>query len=258
LPGDVIIEATYEVESAKLNEAPLVRSQEFRACALALRLCEPGGGRIEPITEEYEPQVPAFVRSGAVRGLSVGVFSYALDTSVAARVKQAWPTCYAFASELAHNDANVPLPLRIAAKRFAESFGKQGDEDRLIDYVIAMEALLGRKEEAIAYRIPLKLATLVGDSPPERVRIFDVSKKAYELRSSLVHGSHELGKIVTVERSKVPWGDFLLEVQGYLIRCIRLFMKARERSITKDAVLAMIEGAIVSQDRTALERGLCQ
>lgn len=257
-PGSVIIEATFEVKSAKLNEAPLVRSQEFRACALALRLCEPGGGGIEPITEEYEPLVPAIVRSGEARGLISGLFSYSLDTSVAARVKQAWPTCYAFASELARNDAKVPPPLKIAAGRFAESFGKHGKEDRLIDYVIAMEALLGRENEAISYRIPLRLATLIGDSPTERVRIFDISKKSYELRSKLVHGSGELGRSVTVKGIKIPWGDFLSEVQGYLIRCIRLFMKARERSINKDEVLAIIERVIVSQDRTELERGLCQ
>ena len=258
IPGDTIIEAIFEVKSVKLNETPFVQSQEFRACALALRLCEPGGGRIEPMAAEYEPLVPAWARQRLVRGLTPGIFSYALDASVAERIRKAWPACYALASELARDSGNVPLPLRIAAKRFAGSFEKQGNEDKLIDYVIGLEALLGRENEAIAYRIPLRLATLIGGGPVERIRIFDVSKKSYDLRSKLVHGSDQLREHVTIKGTKVPWRDFLLEVQGYLIRCIHLFMKARARSVAKDAVLAIIEKAIVSQDRAELERELCQ
>jgi hypothetical protein len=208
---------------------------------------------------EYEPLVPGEARQRMFRGLTApGFFSYTLDASVADRIKKAWPACYALASEITRNSGNVPLPLRIAAKRLAGSFEKQGNEDKLIDYVIALEALLGRENEAIAYRIPLRLATLIGADYAERIRIFDNSKKSYDLRSKLVHGSDQLSEHVTIKGTKVPWRDFLLEVQGYLIRCIHLFMRARERSLAKDAVLAIIEKAIVSQDRTELERELCQ
>jgi hypothetical protein len=256
MPNQAIVEATYEVESTKLNEAPLVQSHEFRACALALRLREPGGGAINPITEEYEPLVPAFVRSGGFRWPSVGAFSYALSDVVATRITAAWPTCYAFALELELDGANVPPPLRIAATRFGGSFEKLGDEDRLIDYMIALEALVGRESEAISYRIPLKLSTLVGTSPLERARIFEVLKRAYSLRSGLAHGLHGLEESVRVQGKDVPRKDFLLEVQGYLIRCIRLFIKARDRLIDKGPLLAMAERAIVTQDRTDLERQL--
>jgi len=124
--------------------------------------------------------------------------------------------------------------------------------------MIALEALLGRENEAISYRIPLKLSTLAGASPLERARIFDVLRKAYSLRSALAHGLHGLEESVRVEGKDVPRKDFLLEVQGYLIRCIRLFIKARDLLIDKDSLLAMVEGAIVTQDRTDLEKQLCR
>ena len=258
IPGDVVMEAIFKVKSARVNETPLLQYQEYRACALALHLCEPGGGRIEPMAAECEPLVPAEARQRMFRGLTgPGFFSYTLDASVGDRIKKAWPACYALASEITRNSGNVPLPLRIAAKRFATSFEKQGNEDKLIDYVIGLEALLGRENEAISYRIPLRLATLIGGGPAERIRVFDTSKKSYDLRSNLVHGSDQLREHVTIKGTNVPWIDFLLEVQGYLIRCIHLFMKARERSLAKDAVLAIIERAIVSQDRAELERELC-
>jgi hypothetical protein len=258
MPNQVVLEATFEVESAKLNEAPLARSHEFRACALALRLCEPGSGAIHPITEEYEPLVPGFVRSRGFHWPSVGTFSYTLDEAAATRVSQAWPTSYEFASELELNEENVPPPLRIAVRRFGGSFERLGDEDRLIDYMIALEALLGRENEAISYRIPLRSSTLLGASALERARIFDVLKAAYNLRSQFAHGSCGQRKSVSISGEIVSWKDFLLEVQHYLIRCIRLFIKAHERLIEKKCLLAIIEKAIVSQDRAELGKQLHQ
>jgi len=258
IPGDIVLEATFHVNSAKLNEAPLVRSWESRACALAFRLCEPGGGRIEPIAEEYEPLVPSFARQQPFHGSTPGVFLYAIDAHVASRFKQSWSTCYAFASELVRDDPTLPIPLKMAGKRFAGSFGKWGHEDKLIDYVIAKEALLGKDNEAIAYRVALRLATLIGNNPEERVRIFTIAKRSYDSRSKLVHGSGQAGNGVRVKGSEIPWAGFLLEVEGYLIRCLRIFMKARDRAVNKETVLAMVERAIVSQDRTELERQLCE
>ena len=258
IPGDMVLEATFQVDSSKLNEAPLVRYRESIACALALRLCEPGGGRIEPMAEEYEPLVPSYARQQPVRGSTSGAFLYTIDTHLASRLGQYWSASYAFASEIVRDETTLPIPLKIAGKRFAGSIGKWGHEDKLIDYVIAEEALLGKDNEAIAYRIPLRLATLIGNNPDERVRIFNIAKKSYESRSRLVHGSGQAGSGVKVNGSQIPWADFLLEVEGYLIRCIRIFMKARDGSINKDAVLGMIDRAIVSQDRTELEGRPCQ
>lgn len=80
-------------------------------------------------------------------------------------------------------------PHRIAISRFGGFYDRVDDSDKLIDLMIAFEALYlkGVKGE-LAFRLAARAATHLGNNAKERTSIFDLLKKVYDLRSEIVHG----------------------------------------------------------------------
>jgi len=80
-----------------------------------------------------------------------------------------------------------PQPLWNALFRFSSSYEKRTLADRLVDLMIAMEALFGDNGE-LTYKISLRSACMLYPAGEARERAFDTIKKLYEERSKIVHG----------------------------------------------------------------------
>ncbi len=82
------------------------------------------------------------------------------------------------------------LKLRIGLSRFDKGCLDRDFEDKLIDYVIALESVLIKDAGSdLKLRFSLRGASLLGNSPDERSELFAILGKAYNARNSLVHGS---------------------------------------------------------------------
>lgn len=90
--------------------------------------------------------------------------------------------------------------IKIALQRFHSAY--HGNiEDRLIDQMIAFESLYLGNEQELTYRLALRTAFLLDKDKNAREAIFSDMKKAYDLRSKIVHGDnppngYKLGVIV--------------------------------------------------------------
>lgn len=80
-----------------------------------------------------------------------------------------------------------PQPLWNALFRFSSSYEKRTLADRLVELMIAMEALFGDKAE-LTYKISLRSACMLYPAGEARERAFDTTKRLYEERSKIVHG----------------------------------------------------------------------
>ena len=86
--------------------------------------------------------------------------------------------------------------LQTAISRFSSSYEKRGLADRMIDLVIALEALFGDGEAGgIAYKVAMRGACWLHATEEERCAAFDTIKQLYGIRSKVVHGS--LGRNLT-------------------------------------------------------------
>ena len=82
------------------------------------------------------------------------------------------------------------LKLRTALSRFDKGCLEQEQEDKLIDYVIALESvLIGHSGSDLKLRFSLRGASLLGNSQDERSELFKRLSDAYEARNHIVHGS---------------------------------------------------------------------
>ncbi len=79
--------------------------------------------------------------------------------------------------------------LDLAIRRFVVATEENLSEDKVIDFMIALESLYSTETQELAYRFALRLASLLGTSDKEREYLFEFAKKGYgDARSKLVHG----------------------------------------------------------------------
>lgn len=81
-------------------------------------------------------------------------------------------------------------PREIALKRFLLGCTRDDPADALVDFAVALEALLlpGSATTELRYRFRLHGARFIASHPVERQGLFDQLGRVYDARSSLVHG----------------------------------------------------------------------
>jgi hypothetical protein len=81
--------------------------------------------------------------------------------------------------------------LRIACDRFNRSYGRSMHDEKIIDFMIAFEALFLREEKASSQgqTIGVGGSMLLGKNDLERKQIYDFLIETYKLRNKIVHGS---------------------------------------------------------------------
>ena len=81
----------------------------------------------------------------------------------------------------------------LALRRFNYAYERKRPEDKLIDYMIAFEALYLKGDPGeYGYRMAIRAASLLGKTPEDKKQIFSEITTAYRLRGKIVHGSKEI------------------------------------------------------------------
>lgn len=117
----------------------------------------------------------------------------------------------------------------MALRRFNLAYERVLPEDRLIDYTIALEALLLRRgeQQELAYRLALRGSALLGKNPEARFEIFSRLRTAYSIRSDVVHGSSPPAR-VSVGSTQISFHQFIEEIGGYVRSTVKKMLALTE------------------------------
>lgn len=78
----------------------------------------------------------------------------------------------------------------VAQRRLSLGIERKNLEDRLIDYMIGLEALyLPDGNQELSFRLSLRMAFLLYTDPIERKRMYYFAREMYKTRSNIVHGN---------------------------------------------------------------------
>lgn len=78
----------------------------------------------------------------------------------------------------------------LAVTRFNLGYDRAHDEDRLIDYWVALESMFASdSNQELQFRLCLRISRYVGKTREERESLFKLMKESYGFRSKIVHGS---------------------------------------------------------------------
>lgn len=245
--GSYVLEGAIEFAKHDANKLGVLIESERARSEISLRLAGIGRGSIRYLTYDHLGYFPTFFRLGMPPQIAIGAFENDLGQGLVALLSDRWRRAYETATEIEQRSSTLQPALRIACSRYVSSFQKINQADRLLDLVIGLEALLTKENDAIAYRLPLRGAILLGDEPAKRIECFEVLKAAYTQRSRLAHGNDELEVEIKVGSSKVPVKEFLAMVEQNLSGSIWAFLDAG--GLQKDQLLSRIDNAVLTQSR---------
>ncbi len=123
--------------------------------------------------------------------------------------------------------------LNTAINRFNDSFTRKEIEDRLIDLMIAFEAIFLKKDEKMELTFKLALRTVVfleGKNIP-RENLFEFIRKAYGIRSAIIHGSKPKDKIKVKksvgakEYDEYTIDEFLNKIENVFRDCLLKYIQ---------------------------------
>ncbi|MBN1862783.1 MAG: hypothetical protein JW790_03990 [Dehalococcoidales bacterium] len=154
-------------------------------------------------------------------------------------------------SELARSviglrDREGPDNLNIPLRRFNSSY-HGAPEDKLIDHMIAFESLYLGYDQELKYRLALRVAVLLGRGEAERKTIFGKIRKAYKLRSDIVHGNRQL-----------EWHDLeeiIYETEEYLRCSIRRFLSVLSEGYSLENLRQGTDRELAKLDENILSNG---
>lgn len=179
------IDYHYEVEDSEeaVIKAHNVVHQEMEKLILALRLFKEGCIRIIFSVRKATRFGTVFSQVGMRRN---NERLYFFGNSVLPAFKH----FHEEFANIAWEKKESHTPLGIALGRFADGYEKVKLEDRIIDYMIGLEALYLQNGDAaeLSYRIAHRIAVLLSDDKKERQRLFTETKHSYDLRSKILHG----------------------------------------------------------------------
>jgi len=127
------------------------------------------------------------------------------------------------AEQIEKIDFDKRKSFRIACERFNRAYEEHREDEILIDFMIAFEALFLRGERAPSEKgqfIGLGCSILLGNNEKEREEINNFLIKAYNMRNRIVHGS-EYKTPIQINNEDYGMRDFILKLQQYLSESIR-------------------------------------
>ena len=113
-----------------------------------------------------------------------------------------------------------PEFLDIPIRYFNYAQTRERPEDKLIDYMIAFEGLFLKEKAELRYRLSLRVAAFLGENLDEKREIFTLMKKAYDLRSNIVHGS-SYKEDIEINGKKHSLGELVSRIEDLLRRSIK-------------------------------------
>lgn len=186
---------------------------------LALRLIKPGDVRIGRMFLAR----PAAFNVGLGGSISSGFTvwhpgqEYRLEASEITSIRAMHDLLIQFEAKHRETLRNIDVALRSFSSIY-ERYSHQA-EDRVVDAITALEALLGESTE-IAFKLAFRAAGILAADDEERVAIFERMKIYYDTRSRIVHGGVLKEKQLQVIRNPRPLLDIVRQLLVAFLRLV--------------------------------------
>jgi hypothetical protein len=131
----------------------------------------------------------------------------------------------------------------IAVRRFNSALEGRTAEDKLIDCMIALEALYGSEIDELRYRLSLRASILLGSGIADTSFIREIISESYKLRSKIVHGK-SVKPIRIIER-EITLNELVSQLSEYVRKSILAFMSLSAHMGSQEKIIEAIEESII-------------
>jgi hypothetical protein len=257
LPKHVGVDEGGPGDSSHGDTQQMAREAFTEACS-AMRLFKKGDVGFDHIVSHltcWDP-IGGKMRTGPMGTRQFFARTYTLSRHEADDFLEFWDR-FSQARESCSDDPKKAEVLDIALRRFNTGYERSGAEDKLIDQMVGFEALLlPNVEGEYGYRMSLRAATLLGEDPHHRAAVQKNMKKAYSVRSEIVHGSRKKHETITLYGAEgcgdgrrlvdgeVTLAEFVLVTEDYLRSVIKK-LHERPQSEQLDHIMDALDDEVV-------------
>ena len=143
--------------------------------------------------------------------------------------------------------------LDIALRRFNLGIEEADFENKMIDYLISLEAIYLPERRELTYKLSNRVATLLGKEGKETEEIRKIVAKAYDLRSDIVHGTDV--RPIKIEGKTIQPSDFASEVEEYVRKSIRFFIALSKTYKKQETIIKELNKSLLNvKSRKKLHR----
>jgi len=169
-----------------------------------------------------------------------------LDCDDEEEFKKVWERLDKLQCQASHLDMSLDR-FAMASQAAGESYYRM---HRLVDYVSSMEALLTQNQPELSFKLPLRMATLIGRSPRECQDVFDFMREVYDVRSKIVHGDDPRKFLpLKVREVEIDFEEVLGRVHSYSRRSIRFVIDLIDAGFKKkEELLDLVDLATLRSD----------
>lgn len=141
------------------------------------------------------------------------------------------------------NATDVPSNVRLAVRRFESVYTRsvRQREDRIIDQLIALEALVGSGTE-LRFRLAFRISSLLASDDEERLAVFEAVKRYYDIRSKIVHGTD----LRPAERALVDDDTELRSIVRRVLRAVIFATVHTDLRLTSSYIDQHLDAALLS------------
>jgi hypothetical protein len=187
-----------------------------------LRLFKEGIFGVNAIRGKCDLDIPV-LGIGTRSGLSFKYFhgkTYNLSQNEIPEFKNLWQLMY-------KADLSADKSLHLAIRRFNYAYERDRYEDKLMDYMIAFEALFFKRGEVgeFAHKLASRVSHLLKDNFDDRKDVFNGMKDFYKKRGDVVHGED-----TTIDQT------FVNNVEEYLRQSIKIFLNRLKTQNHQDII----------------------
>lgn len=142
----------------------------------------------------------------------------------------------------------VDYSFLIAFSRFGFCYTRILEEDKLIDIMVGLEALLSREHDEATERLANRISWLIGNNDEHRVGIKRIIKKGmYGARSDFIHG-RRIENLTNIHGTGFPLKSLIILSQRVLATAIRTSLCLRKSGLSRDGILDLLDECLVSED----------
>jgi hypothetical protein len=123
--------------------------------------------------------------------------------------------------------------LSLALRRFDSAYARRSNDDKMIDYSIAFEALFSKSDDtrdSLTHKLALRFSRLVENDFVERKNLFGDMKDLYSKRSRVVHGDPAPVTPADVE-----------EIERYVRKAINIYMNQYYKKVDHNNVIDRLD-----------------
>lgn len=118
----------------------------------------------------------------------------------------------------------------LAFKRWSDTAERLADEDKLIDYWVALESLFSTdSNQEVKFRSSLRIAAFLGKTPDKRKEVYNDMRNSYDWRSAIVHGAYCEAKKLKELNKKCSLHQSAKKTRAYLRESILQLLESKEQ-----------------------------